>query len=237
MEIFKSDDTDQVKLEDYVGEGKQFPTVEKLLQSKLDSNKFVEQLQREKREEAERIRREVMVEAANARLNTQNANGSDGTQTGTGTSQNQDEHQTAPLTFEDIDRFLEQKNAKQRHAENLNKVAESVLKATGSEDKARTFLATKAKEMSIPLEKLQELAQESPSALLKLVGINEVTTSPSILPSDKRTAVPAQRSSNPNSPQTLADFSELRRTNFNKWSAPEVQKQIRELRRAEILNR
>lgn len=238
MDLFNTpNEIDQIKVEDYVGEGKQFPTVKHLLKSKFDSNNFVTELQREKQEEVERIRQELMAEAARQRLQSQNANGSEGNQQVVGTSQTQGEQSAAPLTFEDIDQFLEQKKAKEREAENLQKVAETILRYAGTEEKARTVLADKAKELGLPLEKLNDLAKTSPRVLFTLLGISETKTN-SVLPTDKKVGVPTvQPALNTRNPQTLEDIAEIRRTNPNRYNSPEVQLKMMELRRAEIQNR
>jgi hypothetical protein len=237
MDIFNATDlTDQVKVEDYVGEGKQFPSVEVLLKSKLDSNKFVKQLEAETKAEREaRLEAELLVEATR-KLHSQNANGSENRQTGAEPSQTPSGQQTA-LTVEDLDKILDQKEARKRQEANLKTVTDSLNRVHGTPEKARAFLTSKATELGMEMETLAGLAQNSPHAFLKLVGVDNTAAAPSILPTDKKVMTPNTRKADPNNPQTLEDIAELRRTNFNKYSSPEVQQLMFKLREAEIRKR
>jgi len=238
MDLFNATNTtDQVKLDDYVGEGKRFPSVEVLLKSKLDSDSFVKQLEAETKAEREaRLEAELLVEATK-KLHLQNANGSEGRLTGTETSQTPSEQQKA-LTVEDLDKFLDQKEAQKRQETNLKTVTDALNRVHGTPDKSRAFIASKAAELDMNMDTLSGLAKNSPHAFLKLVGIDGTAGTPSsILPTDKKVTPNVTRRVDTDNPQTLEDIAELRRTNFDKYSSPAIQGLMFKLREAEIKKR
>lgn len=240
MDLFKSDDTDQVKLEDLVGEGKKYKSVEELAKAKIHADNFIEQLKSEKAEVLKDLETRTAVEEAIRKLQSKDANGSQSSSTGNNGTQTQTSEQKATLTLEDVDKLLEEKERKKRETLNLNTVNEAVVKYAGSSEKGRDFLATKAKELGVTVDKLAEIGKESPVALLKILGVDEKKSSTSALPFEKKTSVadlPKDKRFDINAPMTKADYDELRKTNPSLYFSPRVQNKLLADRMKELKNK
>lgn len=229
-DIFTSTIPDQVKLDDLVGEGKKYGSADEVAKALAHANKFIEQLKTEKQQAVEDLTTRATVEDAIKRLQAKpDANGGTGLQTVTTPVQNQSSEEKKAITLEDIDRFLEDKERKKVEVTNLGTVQGAILKYTGSSEKARDFLVNKATELGTSVERLADLGKESPTALLKVLGINDTVKDASITPMTKTTGVTTQAPKKAlDSGATWSDdeITELRRTNPSKYFSPDVQNKI-----------
>lgn len=229
-DIFTSTSPDQVKLDDLVGEGKKYGSADEVAKALAHANKFIDQLKTEKQQAVEDLTARVTVEEAIKRLQTKSdANGNGAGNTTQAVVQNQSSEEKKAITLEDIDRFLEDKERKKVEVANLGTVQGAILKYTGSSEKARDYLANKAKELGTTVERLADLGKESPNALLKVLGINDTVKDASISPMTKTTGVTTQTSKKEldvNASWSDDEIKELRRTNPSKYFSPDVQNKI-----------
>lgn len=236
MDVFTSNDADQVKLEDLVGEGKKYKDVNELAKAKAHADSFIEQLKREKEEAVSELATRAAVEEAIKKLQGTNANGGTSTPTGTTTSQTQTTEHKATLTLEDVDKLLEDRQRKQRADSNLAVANEAIVKYAGTAEKGREFLATKAKELGIPADKLAEIGKDSPAALLRILGVEAGKTTP-ITTDVRKTAVLQTSADKPfdlEAPMTKADYDKLRREDPTTYFSPKIQNKLMKDRMAEI---
>lgn len=165
-------------LEDLVGEGRKFKTVEDLARGKAESDAFINSLLREKAEVLEELNKRLTVEDLLDKLEKRNGQG-DVTNTNglfNTSGQNQTEGSQNPdgnqLDLEKIkeaikaDMIAEQK--RQQAQQNLAQVQEKLLEMYGTE--AQSVLNTKAQELGVSLDRLKEIASESPKMFLATLG-------------------------------------------------------------------
>lgn len=154
--------------ETLVGEGKKFKTNEDLAKSKLESDRFIEQLKGElagiRQELSTRQTLEQLMDKFNNRgnqdgnhENNQNSNGGDGN--------------VKSFSEADINRLVEEKLTSAERARVHNSNIETVRKAL-EESFGNDYVAhlkAKASELGVSEEYLQNMAKETPKAFLKLV--------------------------------------------------------------------
>jgi len=237
MDLFNtSTNTDQVKLEDLVGEGKKYRDVTELAKAKVHADAFIEQLKAEKAQVLEDLKTRTAVEDAIKKLQAPNANGGTGTQTEHTSVQTQSSEQKANFTLEDVDKLLEQKDRQKKVQANLNTVSDAILRYAGTPEKAKEFLTTRAGELGVTVDKLSDVGKESPTALLKLLGLDKAGSS-TIAPIEKTTnivRVSKDKTFDMNAPMTKADYDELRRENPSLYFSPKVQNKLMKDRSAEL---
>lgn len=219
-----------------MGEGKKYKTVEELAKAKVHADAFIEQLKTEKAQVLEDLKTRAAVEDAIKKLQAPNANGGTADPTGQTPVQTQTSEQKANFTLEDVDKLLEQKDRQKKIQANLNTVSEAIIKYAGTPEKGQEFLKTRAAELGVTVDKLSDVGKESPSALLKLLGLDKAGVS-TIAPMEKTTnilKVSKDKTFDLNAPMTKADYDQLRRDNPGLYFSPQVQNKLMKDRAAEL---
>ena len=236
MDLFNSNTADQVKLEDLVGEGKKYKDVNELAKAKAHADAHIARLEAENAQKAKELETRITVEDALKKLQVAPANGGTNDNTNHQATQTQTSEK-ANLTLEDIDKLLEEKERAKARNLNLNNVNAALLKYAGSADKAKEFLAAKAAETNISVNRLKEIGEESPAALLKLLGIADKPSTTPVTPLEKATnVIPPNKAKkfDLDAPMTSEDYRELRRTNPALYNSPEVQQKLLRDKMAEL---
>lgn len=150
-------------LEVLVGEGKKFKTVEELAKGKLESDRFIAQLQAEKRALLEeKNTRERLEELVNKLSNPSPSN--------VPTPQAREaENPVTPsngLTKEDLEKLLSERERQRTAEQNVQLVKTELEKSFGSNWKSN--IAQKAKELNLSPQQMTDLASQSPQLVLSL---------------------------------------------------------------------
>lgn len=131
---------------------------------------------------------------------------------------------TASLSEDDLKSLVEKTLTEREKgtalANNLSLVDQELEKSFGTE--AKTKVANKAKELGMSMERMREIASESPQAFFSLIGEPEKTFSPMVQGSVRTEGVNMQNS-------TERDFSyyqKLRRENRNLYYSAKTQQQM-----------
>lgn len=137
------------------------------------------------------------------------------------------EGNTQPQVSEDILKSLVEQTLTARDKEavvkqNLSIVDQELEKSYGTE--APAFVKKKAEELGLSLQRMQELAAESPSAFFSLIGEPKKSFQPIVQGSVRTEGVNLQASSDRN----WAYYQKLRRENKNLYYTPKVQQQLME---------
>ena len=241
-DIFNSNDNsdtntpsdDQITMEYFVGEGKKYANPDVLAKSYYHSEKHIRQLEAELAEERKQKATLSSVEEAIKKL--QEKGNTPLEETPPSGEPREPVKVPSGLSEEDArNLFLKMKQDEQA-ASNLAEVQAKIKAKTGSDEAAVKFINSKAAELGISASRLRELSQETPSAVLKLLGVDEEekgndtgfkTYSPKTLSS----------ATNPDNPSTVADYEELRKKDLNKFFSPEVQIAYSSLKEKEIRDR
>lgn len=108
--------------------------------------------------------------------------------------------------------------------ENFSVVSQTLTKTYGA-DKVDEVVRKAAEESGMSFEDMISLAERSPKAVYKMIGVNPISGNAS--PSQSTNV--GYGSDNQTKEQKLAYYSKLRRENPREYSRPEVQKAFREL--------
>lgn len=180
-DIFTPSDTDQAvpenALEALVGEGKKFKDLESLAKGKVQSDNYIKQLERELAEIREANQKAMTLEEVKTAILSQIKP----PQTEIVTPPAQPEQQpVAPVNDSDLEakiaELMAKKEAEAKSTSNRMKVQETLKERFGPD--AQMILNQKAKELGVTLDYLAGIANNSPTAFFKLVGLDSTSTPP-----------------------------------------------------------
>lgn len=175
-DIFTSVDTDQTvpenAFETLVGEDKKFKDVESLAKAKVQSDNFIKQLERELAEIREANQKAMTLEEVKTAILSQMKPAV----TDPITPPVQPAQQPAtPVNDSDLEakiaELMAKKESEAKSTENRMKVQDTLRNKFGSD--AQLILNQKAKELGVTLDYLAGIANNSPSAFFKLVGLDD----------------------------------------------------------------
>lgn len=160
----------EVKLDDLVGDGKKFKTVEELARGKLESDRFIQQLQGELKGLRDELGTRVKLEEFMDKLS--NSQKPDQTMD-TGHNQNREGgNEVTALKPEDIRKLLDEELQKRESVSaaqrNLEAVKGKLVDSFGPNYASR--LEQEASKLGVTKDFLNNLAASQPNAFLRLVG-------------------------------------------------------------------
>lgn len=132
---------------------------------------------------------------------------------------------TQPQVSEDtlkslVEQTLTQRDKDNSVKQNLSVVDEELQKAYGTE--APVVVQAKAKELGLTVQRLQEIAAESPTAFFNLIGEPQKAFQPMVQGTIRTEGVNMQTSAE----RDWAYYQNLRRTNKQLYYSPKVQRQL-----------
>ena len=131
---------------------------------------------------------------------------------------------TASLSENDLESLVEKTLVKREQdsviKQNLTQVDQELEKSFGTE--AAATVQEKAKELGMSMERLRDIAAESPSAFFTLIGQPQKTFSPMVQGSVRTEGVNMQASNT----RDWQYYQKLRRENPNQYYSPKVQQQM-----------
>jgi len=165
-------------LQQLVGEGKKFATIEDLAKGKLEADSFIERLEGENK-----LTREEMAELE-VKAQKQHTI-SELIETVKKTNEQGAKEGNQPISEDDLSNMVKSimdgEHESQTKALNRKQANQAVLdKVNGDVEAARTYVAERAKQLNISVEKLQTLSEESPTAFQTLMEVNQSTGTQSI---------------------------------------------------------
>lgn len=243
MTIFTDDksttatfDPDKVTKSDLVGEGKKYKTDEELARAYAHSDKHIAELKADADAMRKTLAEQTTVTEAIKRLEAQYGKLPEGN--GVTTPEPKVEsppQETKGLTPEDVDRIIADRERNQTAAQNMAQVTEAIQKFAGDEVKGKDYVSKRASELGMTPQALGEIGKQSPSALLKLLGLESKTPSPTTVVD--RTYRPGTSSASQATPGSLAYYDELKKTDPSKYFSPSNLKKAHELKYAEVRER
>jgi hypothetical protein len=165
-------------LEQLVGQGKKFETIEDLAKGKLEADAFIQRLEGENQLTREQMaelevkaqKQHTVSELIDAVKKTNEQGVKEGNQ---------------PISKDDLSNMVKSimdgEHETQTRAQNRRQANQSVLdKVNGDVEAARSYVAERAKALNTTVEKLQALGEDSPTAFRTLMETNPSTGSQSI---------------------------------------------------------
>lgn len=119
-----------------------------------------------------------------------------------------------------VEKTLTQREKNSTVQQNLSQVDKELESSFGTE--AAATVQKKAEELGISMDRLRDIASESPSAFFTLIGQPEKTFSPMVQGSVRTEGVNMQASTDRN----WSYYQNLRRENPNQYYSPKIQQQL-----------
>jgi len=224
-------------VEELVGEGKKFKTVEDLARGKLESDRFIEQLKSETEGLRNDLRTRMTLEELLTTMNSEKTTPPVGTEA---TPLLGDEghgfKDTASLKSEDIEalinRRLQEVERTRIESTNLETVKKQLQVAFGSEYSLK--LKQVADDMGLTPEYLTQMAKTTPAVLLKLVGVETSSTQKGTLPRTSLSTVSSSLNSGSlprdlGSTRNKSYYDNIRKTDPHLYWTPKIQNEIHRL--------
>ena len=215
------------KLVEAKGENWKDPEV--LAKGKLEADNYISELEKQlsqmredmsKQDYAKTLLDQLQNKAADsitANTAMPNNNNTDGTMEGN-TSLSPSEDDLKSL----VEQTLTQREKENTVKQNLALVDQELEKSYGTE--ARATIEKKSRELGISIERMQEIASESPTAFFSLIGEPKKSFSPMVQGSVRTEGVNMQASTE----RDWSYYQKLRRENKNLYYTPKVQQQLME---------
>jgi hypothetical protein len=201
-----------VKFDDLVGEGKKYKTTDDAAIAIMEKDHFIEQLKRENAE---------MREASSKRMNEEEFLAKLAQATAPKTPEPQDppverrvEQVASAVTPEDIDKIIDQREAKRSREQNLNSVVDRLQELYGDEFKSR--VQSQAKELGVGTTFLTNIASENPQAFYRLMGIEAPKRQDTFSPPPP-TRVNTANQTQPSGKKDYGHFQKLRSEKGDGW--------------------
>ncbi len=215
MSVFEGEQPDNNPLEALVGEGKKFKTVEDLAKSKLESDNHIARIQAENDELRRKVLESQTVEDILARIEA-------GRQTPPVPNPNPspEAHQPAKPDGNEVNlqaeiqRVLQESKTQERVQTNVAEVTRVLVERFGDETKANEYIKSRASELGVGVEFLQEVATKSPKAFFTTVGLDAQPPAPNNRPSQGDVNPQALKNHSPGvQPKTYKWWDSLRKEN------------------------
>lgn len=216
-DIFSQQQEDPNKdyLSEYVGEGRKFKDVAALARGKAESDRFIEQVLKEKDELKKELDKRLSVEESIARFRETPV---------TPTPEPVRQEPATGLTQEDITRLLDERLQREKAVETANRNVELVRQALADKfgPSYNDKLEAKAVELGVDREYFNQLAKTQPKVLLGLINGGEAPKkqAPVGLFDSPRFPTAGQKLE-----KNFAYYEKMRKENPKLYSSPEVQKE------------
>jgi hypothetical protein len=211
-------------LAELVGEGKKFKTPADLAKGKLEADAFIEKLKKENEELRKLADRKDYAEELLAKLETK-ATAPNVSQPPNDNGTQKTDNQSA-LSEDAIQRLVEQKITQiektKTATQNITTANDLMVKEFG--ETAKTVLTTRAAELGLSVDRMKELAAESPVAFLALVKGSKTTGSQATVTSKVNTA--GESFTNSSNERNKSYYDKLRVENRSLYLLPATQKQM-----------
>lgn len=221
-----SEEAVQNFLEEYVGEGKKYKSVEELAKAKHHADKHIDELKTDLTSLKDFVAAQFEQMANKRNEEPKGPKEVDG------------ERQPAPAAPPEADgedleariaKILEERDETSRLQKNANLAQEVMIEHFGSQEEAVKAVRQKAEEMGVSPQFLADTAFRSPKALFNLMGINpdEKPRTPTTPASSSDVNPRMMDKTNPNPKQgTMAYYDQLRRSDPKKYWSVDVQSQL-----------
>lgn len=213
------------KLVEAKGENWKDPEV--LAKGKLESDRYISELEAQLNQLREDLKKEdyaekILQEIRNKATESNTVNQSLPNNDTVGTAQ--DDTPQSSLSEEDlkslVEKTLTEREMQSTVTQNLKVVDEELVKQYGTE--AQKTIAKKSEELGISMDRMKEIASESPTAFFALIGEGKKNFNPMVNSSVRTEGVNLQ----PSTERDWNYYQKLRRENRDLYYTPKVQQQL-----------
>lgn len=228
MTLF-NDDIDQTVIPDnafetLVGEGKKYRDPELLAKSVLHKDQFIEQLKTEQaRLRADldtRIKYEEFLDKVTSLQSGDTSKGAPSPDDNTS-----DNKTLVPsVTSQDVERLLEQRDAKKRREDNYSMVQRKLAETLGPNYGSK--LKQRATELDMSESDLVNVAEQNPKAFFQLIGVEDRVAEQRFTPPPRNQLNTEFKPSASYGQKTFAHYEELRKSKPNDYWQPRIQNEM-----------
>lgn len=218
-DVFSNDQ--QIRMDDLVGEGKQFATTDDLVKSWVAGRAHIKTVEEENKAFKQSSSNSTTIEAALAELR-KGTNTPQSPAPTSATTQSVLDDNTLKATVEAV---IQEKTQAQRQADAKAQVQAALIEKFGTPEKVRSELALKAKELDTTVQELERTAVTSPKMFLQLFNAEQkvVNTGPA------RSTVNVEARKNEVTPDgnAMSRYTNLiREKGYTYYMSPQVQNEI-----------
>lgn len=210
--------------EQLVGEGKKFKDIESLAKGKLEADRHIEEITKTLNDLREEVKKEEYSKKLLEELQNKGTGAGTVTSamgTNAGNSANGNTTQDASNIEALVEQLITKKEKTRTLEQNISVANEAVVSQFG--DKAAEVVRLKASELGMSVDRLKEIAAESPTAFLQLIGAKTPVKTESVTtPSSIRT----ETLSNTNTDRTFEYYQKMRKENKSLYYSPKVQRML-----------
>lgn len=237
MEVNDSNDSGQY-LEQLVGEGKKYKSVEELAKAYSNADKFIESLKAHNEDLKGEVQKRMAIEEfiktkTDKDDQTQqdspvdpNAGGAEGSNQPEPNKEAEPKVNESEL-IERIKAELAKEDEQKTAAQNTELVVNRLKEVYGNEEGINKAIGDKANELGVDIKFLQDMAAKSPKGFFSLLGVEGGSKTPPSSPEGRLNTAglkPAAQASEPQ-PGTKAYYDELRKKDLTTFLSARVQAQ------------
>ena len=228
MSLFQTTEGNGANQESFVEKlvkerGEQWKDPEFIAKGKIEADRFIEDLKRQNEELRQELGKQDYSKELLSQLQAKAANPVNANPVVNQDGANKVETKTT-ISEDELKRLVEttltERERTASASQNVKVVTDKLQELFGTEAQAK--VQEKAKELGMTLERMEEIAKESPSAFFALVG--EKVTTPKVFNSG--TINTASANLQASSERNFNFYQEMRRKDRRQYFSPEVQKQM-----------
>ena len=211
--------TNEGYLNQLVGEGKKFKDIEALAKGKLEADRHISEITKT----LDELRAELAKQDYAKSLLEQMSKGSDaGSEQPppitTSSSNTENTTQSASDIESLVEKVITEKERNRTVSQNLAVVGEEMEKQFG--DKAGQILKTKSNELGMSLDRLKEIAAESPTAFFQLIGVSGKKPQASVT---TQSSIRSENFSQNSQERDFDYYQKIRKENRGLYYSPKIQ--------------
>ena len=205
-----------------VGDGKKFRDIEALAKGKLEADKHISEITKTLDELRAELAKQDYAKSLLEQMSKGSETGAEQPTPVTTSSSNTENTTQSASDFEAlVEKVITAKEKSKTASQNISVVGEEMQKQFG--DKTADYLKAKSLELNMSLDRLKEIAAESPTAFFQLIGVKKMNEK---VTSGTMTTQSTIRSENFNSNSQDRDFNfyqKLRKENRSLYYSPKIQ--------------
>lgn len=202
-----------------VGEGKKFKDIEALAKGKMEADRHIGEITKTLDELRAELAKQDYAKSLLEQMNKGSETRQDEPPPNTSSSSNTENTTQSASDIESlVEKVITEKERNRTVAQNLSVVSEEMEKQFG--EKAASILKAKSQELNMTLDRLKEIAAESPTAFFQLVGVSNKKPQ---APTAPQSSIRSETFSSNSQDRDFDYYQKLRKENRSLYYSPKVQ--------------
>ena len=202
-----------------VGEGKKFKDYEALAKGKLEADRHIGEITKTLDELRAELAKQDYAKALLEQMSKGPETRQDDPPPNTSSSSNTENTTQSASDIETlVEKVITEKEKSRTISQNLSVVSEEMEKKFG--DKASNILKSKSQELNMSLDRLKEIAAESPTAFFQLIGVSVPKATTATAP---QSSVRSETFNSNSQDRDFDYYQKLRKDNRSLYYSPKVQ--------------